>query len=59
MDMCGWGRARATRYVYGVGSVGSVGAGGGAMPDIAQSGCLILWGYNPSAAWQKYLPNLR
>ena len=22
--------------------------GGGAMPDIANSGCLILWGYNPS-----------
>jgi anaerobic selenocysteine-containing dehydrogenase len=50
MDMCGWGRARATRYVYGVGSVGTGGAGGGAMPDIAQSGCLILWGYNPSSS---------
>src|SRR5262249_59927913 len=22
--------------------------GGGAMPDIEQAGCLILWGYNPS-----------
>jgi anaerobic selenocysteine-containing dehydrogenase len=46
MDMCGWGRDRATRYVYGVGSVGT--GTGGAMPDIAQTGCLILWGYNPS-----------
>ena len=45
LDICGWGRAFATRYVFGVGSVGS---GGGAMPDIAESGCLILWGYNPS-----------
>jgi anaerobic selenocysteine-containing dehydrogenase len=50
MDMCGWGRAGATRYVYGVGSVATGGAGSGAMPDIAQSGCLILWGYNPSSS---------
>ena len=47
LDLCGWGRAFATRYTYGVGSVGT-GGGGGAMPDIANSGCLILWGYNPS-----------
>jgi anaerobic selenocysteine-containing dehydrogenase len=46
MDLCGWGRAFATRYTYGVGSVG-VGSGG-AMPDIANSGVLILWGYNPT-----------
>ena len=44
LDLCGWGRAYATRYAYGVGSVGA----GGAMPDIAHTGCLILWGYNPS-----------
>src|SRR5216684_8292102 len=31
MDLCGWGRAFATRYTYGVGSVGT-GGGGGAMP---------------------------
>jgi anaerobic selenocysteine-containing dehydrogenase len=47
LDLCGWGRGFATRYTYGVGSVGT-GGGGGAMPDIADSGCLILWGYNPS-----------
>jgi anaerobic selenocysteine-containing dehydrogenase len=46
LDLCGWGRAFATRYAYGVGSVGA--GGGGAMPDIAHAGCLILWGYNPS-----------
>src|SRR5207244_6717095 len=46
MDLCGWGRAFATRYTYGVGSVG-VGSGG-AMPDIENSGVLLLWGYNPS-----------
>jgi anaerobic selenocysteine-containing dehydrogenase len=48
LELCGWGRAYATRYTYGVGSVG-VGSGG-AMPDIKNSGCLILWGYNPSIA---------
>ena len=47
LDLCGWGRGFATRYVFGVGSV-ATGSGGGAMPDIAESGCLILWGYNPS-----------
>jgi anaerobic selenocysteine-containing dehydrogenase len=47
LDLCGWGRAFATRYTYGVGSVGT-GGGGGAMPYIANSGCMILWGYNPS-----------
>jgi anaerobic selenocysteine-containing dehydrogenase len=47
LDLCGWGRGNATRYVYGVGSVGT-GSAGGAMPDIAHTGCLILWGYNPS-----------
>jgi anaerobic selenocysteine-containing dehydrogenase len=46
LDICGWGRAGATRYTYGVASVGT--GSGGAMPDIANSGCLILWGYNPS-----------
>jgi anaerobic selenocysteine-containing dehydrogenase len=47
LDICGWGRAFATRFTYGVGSVGTGGAGG-AMPDIENTGCLILWGYNPS-----------
>jgi anaerobic selenocysteine-containing dehydrogenase len=47
LDVCGWGRAFATRYTFGVGSVGTGGAGG-AMPDIANSGLVILWGYNPS-----------
>ena len=46
-DLCGWGRGYATRYAFGVGSVGT-GSAGGAMPDIENAGCLILWGYNPS-----------
>jgi anaerobic selenocysteine-containing dehydrogenase len=47
LDICGWGRGFATRYVYGIGSV-ATGSGGGAMADIARAGCLLLWGYNPS-----------
>jgi anaerobic selenocysteine-containing dehydrogenase len=46
LDLCGWSRGFATRFVYGVGSVGT--SAGGAMPDISRSGCLLLWGYNPS-----------
>jgi anaerobic selenocysteine-containing dehydrogenase len=48
LDLCGWGRGFATRYTFGVGSVAT--GVGGAMADIANSGCLILWGYNPSIA---------
>ena len=47
MDVCGWGRAFATRFAFGVGSV-AIGSAGGAMADIDNAGCLILWGYNPS-----------
>ena len=47
LELCGWGRGFATRFVFGVGSV-ATGSAGGAMADIAESGCLILWGYNPS-----------
>lgn len=46
LDLCGWGRGFATRYTFGVGSIGT--SAGGGMPDIANSGCLLLWGYNPS-----------
>jgi anaerobic selenocysteine-containing dehydrogenase len=48
VEVCGWGRAYATRYTYGVASVAT--GIGGAMADISSSGCLILWGYNPSIA---------
>src|SRR4029079_10371031 len=46
VEICGWGRALATRFTFGVGSVEVF--PGDAMPDIANAGCLILWGYNPS-----------
>lgn len=48
MDMCGWSRGFATRYAYGYGVVG-IGGAGGAMADIENAGCMILWGYNPSS----------
>jgi anaerobic selenocysteine-containing dehydrogenase len=48
LDMCGWGRGFATRYAFGHGTVATGSAGGG-MADIGNAGCLILWGYNPSA----------
>jgi anaerobic selenocysteine-containing dehydrogenase len=47
LDVCGWARGFATRFTYGVGSVATE-MPGGAMADIAHTGCLILWGYNPS-----------
>src|SRR5215475_11536454 len=37
LELCGWGRGFATRYVFGVGSV-ATGSAGGAMADIAKSG---------------------
>jgi len=46
LDLCGWGRAFATRYAFGNATLGT--AFGGAMPDLERTGCLILWGYNPS-----------
>jgi anaerobic selenocysteine-containing dehydrogenase len=49
IELCGWGRGFATRYTYGIGSV-ALGGGNGAMADIANTGCLILWGYNPSSS---------
>src|SRR6185295_15561603 len=39
LEICGWGRAWATRFTFGVGTVGI--APGDAMPDIASAGCLI------------------
>jgi anaerobic selenocysteine-containing dehydrogenase len=48
LELCGWGRGFATRYTYGVGSVAT--GLGGAMADISNSACIILWGYNPSIA---------
>src|SRR5258707_7602683 len=44
LDICGWGRAFATRFTYGVGSVGTGGARG-AMAGIENTRALILLGH--------------
>ena len=46
LELCGWGRGLATRFTFGVAAI--AGSSGGAMADIDHTGCLILWGYNPS-----------
>ena len=46
MELCGWGRAYATRYTFGVGN----GVAGSTMPDLENAGCILFWGYNPSLA---------
>ena len=46
MELCGWGRSYATRFTYGTG----VGLPGTPMPDLENAGCILFWGYNPSAA---------
>jgi len=46
MELCGWGRAYATRYTFGVGN----GVAGSTMPDLESAGCILFWGYNPSLA---------
>ena len=48
IELCGWARNQATRFTFGVGSVHS--GSSGAMPDIANSGVLMLCGYNPSGS---------
>src|SRR4029450_4407872 len=46
MELCGWGRAYATRFTFGIGH----GSGGATMPDLERAGCILFWGYNPSLA---------
>jgi anaerobic selenocysteine-containing dehydrogenase len=46
MELCGWGRAYATRFTFGIGH----GTGGATMPDLERAGCILFWGYNPSLA---------
>jgi anaerobic selenocysteine-containing dehydrogenase len=44
MELCGWGRALATRYTYGAGVPSAY------MPDLEEAGCILFWGYNPDVA---------
>ena len=44
MELCGWGRYFASLYTYGASVPGSY------MPDLDAAGCILFWGYNPSAS---------
>ena len=41
-EVCNWHKDFATAYTYGTG-VGT--------PDLANAGCVLLWGFNPNGAW--------
>ncbi|MGN6362002.1 MAG: molybdopterin-dependent oxidoreductase, partial [Thermomicrobiales bacterium] len=45
MELCGWGRL-STVYTYGT----PMGLDGAPMPDLANAGCILFWGYNPNLA---------
>lgn len=44
MELCGWGRYLAPIFTYGDPVPGVY------MPDLANAGCILYWGYNPSVA---------
>lgn len=44
MELCGWGRYLATQYTFGASVPGAY------MPDLANAGCIVFWGYNPNLA---------
>ncbi len=41
-EVCNWHKDFATAYTFGTG-VGT--------PDLANTGCVLLWGHNPNGAW--------
>ena len=41
-EVCNWHKDFATTYTYGTG-IGT--------PDLANTGCVLLWGFNPNGAW--------
>jgi len=41
-EICNWHKDHAHRFTYGEGL---------AVPDYARTGCIVLWGHNPSTAW--------
>src|SRR3954462_12241057 len=44
MELCGWGRYLASLYTFGASVPGEY------MPDLDAAGCILFWGYNPSAS---------
>src|SRR4051794_31234640 len=43
-ELCGWGRYFASLYTFGASVPGEY------MPDLEAAGCILFWGYNPSAS---------
>jgi anaerobic selenocysteine-containing dehydrogenase len=43
-ELCGWGRYFAPLYTFGASVPGEY------MPDLDAAGCILFWGYNPSAS---------
>src|SRR3954447_210706 len=44
MELCGWGRYLASLYTFGAAVPGAY------LPDLDAAGCILYWGYNPSAS---------
>src|SRR3954452_7572598 len=44
VELCGWGRYLASLYTFGASVPGEY------MPDLDSAGCILFWGYNPSAS---------
>jgi anaerobic selenocysteine-containing dehydrogenase len=44
MELCGWGRLMASLYTFGAAVPGAY------LPDLDAAGCILFWGYNPSAS---------
>jgi len=44
MELCGWGRFLAPMYTFGAPVPGTY------LPDLENAGCILFWGYNPSAS---------
>ncbi|GAA1114390.1 molybdopterin-dependent oxidoreductase [Kribbella jejuensis] len=44
MELCAWGRIGAPVFTFGAAVPGTY------MPDLANAGCILYWGYNPSVA---------
>ena len=41
-ELCNWHKDHARAYTFGVGVT---------TPDFANTGCVLLWGHNPSTSW--------
>jgi len=47
-ELCNWHKDHARAYTFGVGVTA---------PDFANTGCVLLWGHNPSTSWLAHATN--